>query len=98
MPATKLIDRVKLSASQKASQYGGKTVLAMAETSDDVATFNRRFEHVATIHAILNQTGEGKGKRISGAKSHDFADQLSALQVIVKAGNVVTWIVAAPAA
>lgn len=94
----KLLEKVRLTDSTKAMQSAGKRANALCESAADAADFARRLAAETALYDILLQRGEGKGKRFSGARSHDFADQMRALQSIVKVGNVPTWSTPAPAA
>jgi hypothetical protein len=93
----KLVAQVKLTSGEKAAQKAAKIVASLLTSSDDVAAFNATLANVAAYARVLNQEGDGKGRRINGAESHSFADMSDRFVFIVKAGNIPTA-TAAPAA
>ena len=56
--------------------------------SGDKAGWSRFVTRIVQLDSVFNQTGDGTGKRINGAESHDFADQTAAFADTVVRGNI----------
>lgn len=85
--ASKLLTKSNISRQQKRNIDAGKRIVGLLRKSDDAADFSARRTAEQSLADVLTQTGEGAGKRIKGAASHEFADQMIALAAIVDAGN-----------
>ena len=78
--ATKLIaaSQTKLTAAEKVNMAGDALFIAACKKSTDAADLEQIIARVRNNYAVLRQEGDGAGRRFSGAKSHNFADQLAA--------------------
>lgn len=87
--AITLVDRkaTALTDKEKAEIKAVKNMLAMLR-SGDASGWTTYVETVNRFDRVFRQDGEGDGKRISGAKSHEFADQVAAFADVVIRGNL----------
>lgn len=87
--AITLVDRkaTALSDSEKAQLKAHKAILAILR-SGDKSTFTAFVNTVNAVDGVLNQTGDGEGKRFSNSRSHEFADNVAAYADTVIRGNL----------
>lgn len=93
MPKT--YTKATLTAAQKVQVKAGKILVnlyadAMNAKDGGIARFNAAMEYLNTLHRIVTQEGDGKGKRTCGSQTHETPDLIRALDARVNAGNVPT--------
>lgn len=84
-----LVDRkaTALSDSEKAQLKAHKAILGILR-SGDKATFAAFVNTVNSVSNVLEQTGDGEGKRFSNSRSHEFHDNVAAYADTVIRGNL----------
>lgn len=84
-----LVDRksTALTDNEKAQLKAHKAILGILR-SGDKATFSAFVNTVNTVSDVLAQNGDGNGKRFSGSRSHDFADNVAAYADTIIRGSI----------
>lgn len=79
----------RLTSTEKTAKAADAAFKSMLSKAEDAAGVDAIFARIVSHYGVLRQQGDGEGKRFSGAKSHNFADQLAAFTDTVVRGNIV---------
>lgn len=86
---TAIVAKTALTATEKGAKKATAILARMLMAKgEDAASINATIDALASFRDVVTQTGNGSGKRISGAASHDYADQAAALVAVFERGAI----------